>query len=349
MGNMKRRAIKWAAGAVGCLAVLAFAGNASAKTELTVYTAYENDDLKTYKIAFEKSNPDVVVNWVRDSTGVITAKLIAEKDNPRADVVWGLAVTSVGILKSQNLLEPYAPKGIEKLDKKFVDRANPPHWFGNSVWLAAIIFNTAEAKRLNIPKPESWLDLAKPVYKGQVVMPNPASSGTGYFDVSAWLQIYGEKKGWEFMDKLHENIARYTHSGSSPATLAGKGEYVVGISFGLRGARVKSQGAPVDLIFPTEALGWDMNAFAIVKGTKKLAAAKVLADWAASEEAMRVYGSTRSVAAIPGMAKPIPGFPPNPEQRLMNNDFDWASANREKILAEWIRRYDSKSEPKKKK
>jgi iron(III) transport system substrate-binding protein len=334
---------------VALLAALVWTGAAAAKTELTVYSAYENDDLKTYKTAFEKSNPDIVINWVRDSTGVVTAKLIAEKDNPRADVVWGLAVTSVGVLKSQNLIHPYAPKGLEKLGKKFKDRANPPYWFGNSVWLGAIIFNTVEAELLKLPKPESWQDLTKPVYKGQVVMPNPASSGTGFFDVSAWLQIFGEEKGWEFMDRLHENIARYTHSGSSPAKLAGKGEYVIGISFGLRGARIKAQGAPIELIFPTEALGWDMNAFAIIKGTKNLAAAKKLADWAASEEAMRVYGATRSVVAISGMAKPIAGFPPKPEERLMNNDFDWASENRGRILKEWIRRYDSKSDPKKKK
>ena len=45
----------------------------AAKTELTVYTALEAEQLKTYKRAFEKANPDVDIKWVRDSTGIFTA------------------------------------------------------------------------------------------------------------------------------------------------------------------------------------------------------------------------------------------------------------------------------------
>ena len=336
--------------AIAVVAVLAAsltAAPAAAKTELTIYTAYENDDLKPYKDAFEKDNPDITVNWVRDSTGVVTAKILAERENPRADAVWGLAVSSIGVLKTQGLLVPYAPKDIGAIPAKFRDKADPPFWFGNSAWIAAIVYNTVEGARLKIPKPETWDDLTKPIYKGQIVMPNPVSSGTGFIDVSAWLQTFGEKQGWDYMTRLHENIVRYTHSGSTPATFAGKGEYVVGIAFDVRAARVKEQGAPIEIVFPKEGLGWDMNAFAIVKGTKKLDAAKKLADWAASPQAMKMYGETRSVVAIPKYMTPIKNLPGDLDQRIMSNDFDWASAHRDAILKEWTRRFDAKSEPKK--
>ena len=78
------------------------------------------------------------------------------------------------------------------------------------------------------PEARTWKDLTKPVYKGQIVMPNPASSGTGFFDVTAWLQLWGEGGkggGWKYMDALHENIAQYTHSGSKPCNMAAAGEY----------------------------------------------------------------------------------------------------------------------------
>jgi len=116
---------------------------------------------------------------VRDSTGVVTAKLLAEKNNPQADVVWGLAATSLLLLKSEGMLEPYAPKGLEKLNAKFRDKANPPAWVGMDAWVAAICFNTVEGKKHNLPIPTSWQDLTKPVYQGHIVMPNPKSSGTG--------------------------------------------------------------------------------------------------------------------------------------------------------------------------
>ena len=51
-------------------------------------------------------------------------------------------------------------------------------------------------------------------------MPHPASSGTGYFHVAAWIQMFGEAKAWEFMDRLHDNIAVYEHSGTRPCRQA---------------------------------------------------------------------------------------------------------------------------------
>ena len=75
------------------------------KTKITVYSALENDQLGPYKEAFEKANPDVEIAWVRDSTGVVTAKILAEKDNPRADVIWGLGASSIALFDSMGLLE----------------------------------------------------------------------------------------------------------------------------------------------------------------------------------------------------------------------------------------------------
>lgn len=321
---------------------------AQAKTELTVYTAYENDDLAAYKEAFEAAHPDIVVNWVRDSTGVVAAKLLAEKDNPRADAVWGLAVTNIDVLKARGVLMPYKPAGFEKIPEKFRDPADPPYWFGNSAWICVIIYNEIEGKKRGIPAPKTWSDLTDPVYKGQIVMPHPASSGTGYMYVTAWIQTYGEEEAWKLMDGLHENISRYTHSGSAPAVIAARGEQVIGLAFELRGSRLKQDGAPIELILPEEALGWDMNAMAIVNGTKKLDAAKKLADWAASEEAMKLYGATRSVVAMPGLAKEIPYVPKDIGERIMKQNFAWSAENRERILAEWEKRYGGKAEPKKK-
>ncbi len=73
----------------------------AAKATLTVYTAVEADDLKKYAARFNEDHPDIEIKWVRDSTGVITAKLLAEKANPQADVIWGLAATSLLVLKPE--------------------------------------------------------------------------------------------------------------------------------------------------------------------------------------------------------------------------------------------------------
>ena len=329
-------------------ALVAAAGSAVAqKTQLLVYTALETDQLKAYEQGFYKEVPDVEIRWVRDSTGVITAKLLAEKANPQADAVMGVAASSLALLDRNGMLEPYAPINLDSIMSKYRDSKNPPAWFGMDVWGATVCFNTVEAKKRNIPKPETWKDLTKPVYKGQVVMPNPASSGTGFFDVTAWLTLWGDKGGWEYMDKLHENIAQYTHSGSKPCNQAAQGEFVVGISFEYRANTNKAKGAPIDLVFPKEGLGWDLEAFAIHKGTKKLAAAKKLADWASSKNAMKLYGKNFAITAQPGVADPLPNVPKDYEERLVKMDFQKTAESRERVLAEWTKRYNAKSEPRK--
>jgi iron(III) transport system substrate-binding protein len=263
----------------------------------------------------------------------------------------GVAASSLALLDNNGMLEPYRPLNADALMSKYVDKKNPPAWFGMDVWGATICFNTVEAKKKGIPKPETWKDLTKPVYKGQIVMPNPASSGTGFFDVSAWLTLWGDDNGkgggWKYMDALHENIGQYTHSGSKPCNMAGAGEYVVGISFEYRANANKAKGAPIDLVFPKEGLGWDLEAFAIHKGTKNLAAAKKLADWASSKDAMVLYGKNFAITAQPGVAAPLANVPADYEARLVKMDFATTAANRERVLAEWTKRYNAKSEPKK--
>jgi len=321
------------------------------KTQLTVYTALETDQLKAYEAGFVKDNPTIEIKWVRDSTGVITAKLLAEKANPQADVVMGVAASSLALLDNQKMLIPYAPLNLDAIMSQYRDKKNPPAWFGMDVWGATVCFNTVEAQKKGLPKPETWKDMTKPIYKGQIVMPNPASSGTGFFDVSAWLTLWGDDGGkgggWKFMDALHENIAQYTHSGSKPCNMAATGEYVMGISFEYRGNANKAKGAPIDLVFPKEGLGWDLEAFAIHAGTKKLDAAKKLADWASSKDAMKLYGKNFAITAMPGVAEPLANVPADYEKRLVKMDFATTAANRERVLAEWNKRYDAKSEVKK--
>jgi iron(III) transport system substrate-binding protein len=330
-----------------CLAAMLAVGPASAqKTKLTLYTALENDQLGPFKQAIEAAVPEVEVVWVRDSTGVITARFLAEKDNPRADVVMGLAVTSLIAFEKMGLMETYEPKGASALKAAYRDSTPPYTWTGMDAYLSAVCFNTVEGKKNNVATPTSWQDITKPEYKGKLVMPHPASSGTGYLTVAAWIQIMGEKAAWDFMDKVHENIAVYTHSGSAPCVQAAKGERMAGIGFDMRGAREKTQGAPIDIVLPKEGAGWDLEATGIVKGTKNLELAKKVADWGASKGASELYSKYYALVAEPSVHNIPPNYPTNAEQAMVKNDFGWMAENRDRILAEWSKRYESKSAPK---
>ncbi|WP_052511247.1 putative 2-aminoethylphosphonate ABC transporter substrate-binding protein [Cupriavidus sp. HPC(L)] len=340
-----RTAMTLAKQALAATAALVLTGAAFAqKTTLTVYTAWEIETLKPYAEGFAKVAPDIELKYVRDSTGVITAKALAEKANPQADVIAGLAASSLELLKQEGMLQPYTPKGFERLTRDYSDKATPPSWVGLDVWGATVCFNTIEAKKRNLPRPETWRDLAKPIYKGMIVMPNPVSSGTGFLDVTAWLQLFGEQEGWKYMDALHENIAQYTHSGSKPCKQAGAGEFPIGISFELRAHKTKAAGAPIDIIFPREGLGYDIEAAAIVKGTRKQEAAQRYLDWLASKEANELFARDWAIVAYPGVARKIDTIPAGYEKMLVKNDFGYIAKNRERVLTEWQKRYSAKAE-----
>ena len=315
--------------------------------DILVYTALEDDEVAVYLPAFQKAHPDINVTLYRDSTGIVTAKLLAEKDNPQADLVWGTAATSLLIADDLGMLKGYNPKGIEKVKKGMKDtKNNPAHWVGIKAYATGIVGNTIEMEKKGLPMPTSYADLLKPIYKGYLVMPNPASSGTGFLTVSAILQLMGEEKGWEYLDQLHENIAQYTHSGSKPAKMAGKGEFPIGISFAYRGFKQRASGEPVVVAFPAEGSGYDVEANALIKKPRINKDSKTFLDWAISDEAMALYAKFYPIVATDIKVEVPEGWPEDPMSVLIDNDLQWAAKNRQRILKEWIKRYDSKSEAK---
>src|SRR5258707_11181382 len=246
--------------ALGLALAFGQAGPAAAqRTKLTAYTALEADQVGPVKAAMEAAVPDVEIVWVRDSPGVIAARFLAEKDNPRADMLIGLAASSVLSFKKAGLLEPYKPQGADALKAVFRDPSASYAWTGMDASLGVSCFNTAEAEKDKIATPASWKDLLDPKLKDKGVMPHPASSGTGYLMVAGWLQLMGEAEGWTFMDGLHQNIAAYLHSGSAPCVQAAKGERTAGLALDLRGASEKTKGAPLAVVIPKEGTGWEME------------------------------------------------------------------------------------------
>ncbi len=320
------------------LAAVPLAGPASAKDVVVVYTAIENEQITDYMKAINKSLPNIELKILRFSTGDISARFMAEKDNMQADVIWGVGATNMLIFKNAGLLEPYAPKGLDRIQPLFRDKANPPSWVGIDIYMSAFCFNTEVAKKHNLPAPTSWADLAKPVYKGQVVMPNPASSGTGYLSVASVLQRMGEAEGWKYLDAIHPNMAEYTKSGSKPCKDAAAGERAIGVSFEYVALEMKKKGAPVVMVLPKEGSGYEMEANGLTRKGAKNPAAKQFLDWAITDEAMGLYAKYFAAVGVAGF--PVPeGLPKDISKVVYPNDFDWSAKNRDRILTEWQKRY----------
>lgn len=232
------------------------------------------------------------------------------------------------------MLEPYAPQGLDDILPAFRSEKDPPTWVGVDAYINAICFNTEMGKDLGLPQPTSWEDLLDPAFEGQIVMPDPNSSGTGYMFVSAAVQGMG---GWDYLEALDKNMAQYTKSGSKPCKMAAAGEFAVGISFAFVGARLKKEGAPIEFVVPGQT-GFEMEVNALMKGTDNPKAAKAFLDWAISDEAMNLYAKYFAVFSKPGIPGPE-GMPSDAADRLFPMDFKSMAEDRESVLEEWSNRF----------
>ena len=329
------------------VATLAFCfGAASTQAgSLIVYSASDEEMAKELIPAFRVHHPDIDLQMIRDSAGPIVARLLAEKDNPRADAIFLIPANALVMLDQQGMLEPYKPAAFDDLKPGMRDEVNPvPTWVAQDAWSSAICFNTAEAG--DLPPPESWKDLADPKYRGKIVAADPGSSGTALTLVANWLQIMGEEEGWKFMEALDQNVTQYVHSGSAPCRMAARGETLIGLSTPMTGVKEINQGAPLQLILPPEGNGAEVEGSAIVKGTKNVADAQKLIDFMLSEEAQQITAKYLPVVARKGIHADIPNYPAEEEARMRLIDFTWLTNNKQTLLDEWKQRFGSKSAPK---
>lgn len=328
---------------IGCvfIALCFFMGFAAAKERVIVYTSMENDEIVEYLELAKKQLPDLDIHAIRLSTGELGARMLAEKDNPQADCVWGWGLTNQAEFVSKGMLVPYKPKGWDMIPSHFKDPNG--YWTGISVYGSGFIVNTKLLESQNLPMPKGWNDLLNPVYKNKLIMPNPASSGTGFLMIAGLLETLDpnyktkpveDNKAWDFLKKLDKNMGQYIKSGSKPAKLTAAGEYTIGLSFAFVYRTLKNKGFPVALIIPEEGFAYEMEANSLLKGAKNEAAAKKFLDWSLRKSFMEMNATYKIGVTYPGIKGPavLPSFD---DMKLFPMDFPWQSKNRAKILEVW--------------
>ncbi len=299
---------------------------------LTIYTAFEDDQIDKYLESFYEKYPDINVEVIRESTGTLVAKVIAEKDAPVADVIWGTSASVLLQLEPYGLIKGYTPEGSDLLDPRFYDSENEEAlWTGCDVYETAFLVNTELCDEMEIPVPHSFAELTDPMYEGLIVMPDPTSSGTGMLTVNGLISMMGED-AWTYMNDLNKNIACYTTSGSKPAKMAAAGECVIGISFGYRCATLLADGNPVEVVFPSEGCGWDVEANCLINKAEINPCAYTFLDWAISDEAMNKYATEYPITGR-GVISSIPeGYSETPLENLCDLDLSKAALERDSII-----------------
>ncbi|MGM0471303.1 MAG: ABC transporter substrate-binding protein [Bacillota bacterium] len=309
-------------------------GSDSEQTVLTVYSAYGGED-EIYS-AFEEDT-GIRVEYIDMSSGEVLARLRGEKQsNSNADIWFGGGSDAFITAKKEGLLAQYKSPEAENIRDLFKDKDG--YWTGVSLVTVNFIVNTEICKEKGIEVPQTWADVAKSEYQDEVLMSNPSISGTAYTILSGLLQHKGAEAGWNYFDKLNDNIPYYAKRGSEPPKKAALGEVIVGLSPGT-GVDLKEQGYPIVSIMPKDGVPWWPAPMAILKQTDNLEAAKKFVDWALSARGQKVLrDNCPRVPTRDGIEPPeaLSGFK---DAEIMDVDFEEAGAQRDKLVNKWKEDY----------
>ncbi|MDY8109283.1 ABC transporter substrate-binding protein [Fulvimarina sp. 2208YS6-2-32] len=308
--------------AAAVLSIGVFGGSATAQdSKLVLYTSQPNQDAQQTVDAFEKAHPGIAVEWVRDGTTKMMAKLQAEfaAGNPQPDVLLIADSVTMEGLKRDNRLMAYGDADTSGFDESLYDADKT--YFSTKLITTGLVNNTRAAMT-----PTSWHDLTSPDAKGQVTMPSPLTSGAALVHLATLTQ--NPDFGWDYYEKLAKNEALASGGNGGVLKSVAGGEKAYGVIVDFLPIREAQKGAPVNFTFPEEGVSAVTEPVAILSGAKNPDAAKAFVDFLLSEEGQTLASSQGYLPARDGIAAPE-GFPQRDEIKLMAFDPAKALADEE--------------------
>jgi len=310
---------------------------ALAADTLNVYSIWPENWARPMFEEFEKASA-IKVNFVRFSSGEALARVIAEKNNPRVDVLFGGPVETFAAGISEGVFEPYKPATFAKLPARF--KQADGQWIAIADDPLVFMTNDKFLKENNLKAPASWNDLLNPAYKNMLQMADARTSGTAVTRIFSILEVNGrdESKAFDYMKKLRPQVQLYTKSGGGGTLPVGLGQAGGGIFFIVDALDTKAKGYDVTISFPKEGIGTAAEGIALIKGAKNPEAARKLIDWATSSSMQSLFAKYKinfvpanpDVVVEASLAEVLKGA------KLFPIDADYAGANRKRIVERWL-------------
>lgn len=277
----------------------------------------------------------VKVELLSMSSGEVLSKLRAEGGTPSADLWFGGGIDAFMGAKEDGLLEQVNFDAAAELNPTYKDADN--YWFSKGLTIVGFLVNDSLLAEKSMTAPATWEDLLDEQYKGEIVMSNPAISGTNYGVVNAMLQTRGEEAGWEYFNKLNENIAFYGRRGSDPKNKVIAGEFAIGITYldGTIDALVEEY--DVSIVYPTDGIPYIPEGVAVFKNAENVEAAKYFVEWLYSnDENLQLLAKIDQKNSVKVIKPNLEGVELGYDMNiLMTEDVSLFGSQRECILAQF--------------
>jgi iron(III) transport system substrate-binding protein len=293
--------------------------------DLSLYAAQGAEITTPLLDAFARRCPGRRVEVVRAGTGEMLARIRAEKDSPRGDVLWGGSLE----MFSANA-DLFAP--VHLPDAAAFEAADPARlWHPFTTNLIHLVANT---ERLSGPPPASFRELGDPRWDamGGIAFANPGASGTGYSVVAALVTVLG----WDSLPALLRS-ARLTDSSDSMFRWVKDGETPLGFQFETTLRDYQAAGAPLVAVLPPEGLIEQTDGFGLIAGARHPDAARELMAFLGGAEAHEIVRAVVGRRSARRGVAPAPGLIDVQGRKLIRPDPRWTGQKRADILARFER------------
>ncbi|GEL78551.1 ABC transporter substrate-binding protein [Tenuibacillus multivorans] len=302
---------------------------------ISFYSPETPDMTRELAEAFEeKHGGEVNVNYA--GTNVLVNRMMAEIDNPQADIWYG----GGGILPFENavdkgIIAPYTPEMAE--DWEVVENGvkvkhQDGYYTGIEVFVLGFVYNTELVSEEEAPK--TWDDLLDPKWEGKIQFSNPAASGTATLMVLSQMMARGEEEGWEYFQKLTEQANATPDSGSGPTKAVAMGEAHIGVGFDFMAYEQQANGESVDFILPEETPVL-VNPVSLVEEGPNPEGGKELIEFLLSEDGQQILADWYHIPINPNVESKTPLTLEKAQESAMDLDIDWVIENYDRIRDEW--------------
>lgn len=268
-------------------------------------------------------------------TGVMN-RLLAEKNNPQADVYWANEPIRAEVLKRRGVSAPYRSPNGEGIPTTFKDAEG--YWTGFSA--RARVFIVQRKARV---KPESLDAYTDPSLAGRGVIANPLF-GTTATHVATLFTLWGDERAKGFLDALKKNGTRISTSNGESADLVAAGEFEFGLVDSDDAVNRMRQGKPVEMICPDQDDGEPgclilPNAVVPIRAAPHPEVARRLIDYLLSPETERklAFADCAQIPLHSGVETP-PDVPKLDRLKTMPVDYR-AVARKLQAIQPWLKQW----------
>ena len=211
------------------VAVLVLAGVSCSRQQqgVVVYCSADKEFAELVFRAYEaKTGVKILPLYDTEETKTagLTARLLAEKAQPKADVFWSSDTSRAVALVDQGLAASFVPASAAAIPVHYKD-ANGL-WTGFAARIRVLLYNTDKVKPSDVP--QSIVDLTNPRWKGRFAIANP-HFGTMSFHAAALFAKWGDARAADFLRRLQENGAVIAAGNSDVKDRVGDGRVDVGL------------------------------------------------------------------------------------------------------------------------